>query len=243
MKTKGPLLNIDLGYRDDSRALFSRMPFGLDALCDYHYDYIAGNKSLNDATNELIVIKDTSATVLMGTGDVENGAITITSQTLTDNDGGSFQRAETTFLCKANKKLWFEAKVKVSTANDGEMFVGLADNFATDPEAVIVTGLARVGFELVEGSAVVNMVVDDDTAVTRTATSVSMADATYIRLGFRVDGGVVRFYINRSLVGSIAIPAAIAAVTLGPAFMHLSGNTTGTHTAALEYLLAMQERG
>lgn len=244
MKTKGPLLNIDLGHRDDPRALFSKMPFGLDFLCDYHYDYIApGMFSLNDATNGLIVVKDASATVLFGTGDVENGAVTITSQTTTDNDGGSIQRAETTFLCKAGKKLWFEAKVKVSAAADGEMFVGLADNFATDPEAVIVGGLARVGFELIDGAATINTVIDDDTTATKTILANSMSDATYVRLGFRTDGASIRFYVNRSLVSTQSIPTAIAAVTMGPAFFHLSGSASGTHTAAMEYLLAVQERG
>lgn len=243
MKTKGPLLNIDLGYRDQPRAFFSNMPFGLDAVLDYHYDFIApGMHSLNDATNELIVVKDTSATVLFGTGDVENGALTITSQATTDNDGGSIQRAETTFLVKSGKNLWFEAKVKVSDADQGEMFIGLADNFATDPEAVIVNGVARVGFELIDGAATINTIIDDDTSPTRTVLSQSMSDATYVRLGFRTEGGYIRFYVNRALVSTQAIPSAIAAVTLGPAFMHISGDANGTHTAAAEYIFAMQER-
>jgi hypothetical protein len=243
MKGTGPFKNRDYYLQDMPRALFSNLPIGFDQLCDYHYDFIAGNKSLNDATNELIVVKDASASVLMGTGDVENGAITITSAATTDNDGGSFQRAETTFLCKSGKELWFEAKVKVSDADQGEMFVGLSDNFATDPEAVIVEGVARVGFELIDGAATINTVVDNDTAATKTVLSVSMSDATYVRLGFRTMGDYVLFYVNRSYVGRTAIPSAIAAVTLGPAFMHISGNDTGTHTAALEYLLAVQERG
>lgn len=243
MKGTGPFKNRNYYLEDMPRAFFSDMPLGFDQLCDYHYDYIAGNKSLNDATNELIIVKDTGATVLMGTGDVENGAITITSAATTDDDGGSFQRAETTFLCKSGKQLWFEAKVKVSDADQGEMFVGLADNFATDPEAVIVDGVARVGFELVDGAATLKTVVDNDTAPTRTTLSVSMSDATYARLGFRTMGDYVLFYVNRAYVGRTAIPSAIAAVTLGPAFFHLSGNNTGTHTAALEYLLAVQARG
>jgi hypothetical protein len=56
------------------------------------------------------------------------------------------------------------------------------------------------------------------------------------------DGASIRFYVNRRLVSTQAIPSAIAAVTLGPAFMHLSGNATGTHTAAIDYVLVAQER-
>lgn len=241
-KGTGPFLNKDIGGFDRPRGLFSKMPVGADFLCDYCMDFMDFNKSVNDATNELIVVKDTGATVLMGTGDVENGAMTITSTATTDNDGGSFQRAETVFLCKAGKYLAFEAKVKVSTAADGEMFIGLAENFATNPEAVIVNGIARVGFELIEGAATINTVIDDDTAPTRVILANSMADATYVRLGFRTDGSSIRFYVNRSLVSTQNIPSAIAAKTLGPAFMHISGNATGTHTAACDYILAIQER-
>jgi hypothetical protein len=238
----GPRLNKDYGGFDRARSLFSNLPAAVDHLCDYQIFFDDFLASVNDATNQWIVVKDTGATALVGTGDVENGALTLTSTATTDDDGGSIQRAETTFLVKSGKKLWFEARVKVSDADQGEMFVGLADNFATDPEAVIVEGVARVGFELIDGAATINTVIDNDTAATKTVLSSSMSDDTYVRLGFRTDGASIRFYVNRALVSTQSIPAAIAAVTLGPAFFHLSGNASGTHTAAIDYILAAQVR-
>lgn len=242
MRSIGPFLNRDFGGQDRARSLFSNMPVGVDMLADYCVFFDDFLASVNDATNQWIVVKDASATALVGTGDVENGAMTLTSAATTDDDGASIQRAETNFLVKSGKKLWFEARVKVSDADQGEMFIGLADNFATDPEAVIVEGVARVGFELIDGAATINTVIDNDTAATKTVLSKSMSDDTYVRLGFRTDGGSIRFYVNRALVSSQSIPTAIAAVTLGPAFMHLSGNNSGTHTAACDYILAVQER-
>lgn len=242
MRGIGPFKNRDMGGRDHARSLFSNLPIGVDQLADYCIDFDDFTRSVLDQTNDWISIIDTSCTTLMGTGDVENGAVTILSAATTDDVGGAIQRAETVFLVKSGKKLWFEARVKVSDADQGEMFIGLADNFATDPEAVIATGLARVGFELVDGAATINTVIDNDTASTRTVLSSSMADDTYVRLGFRTDGGSVRFYVNRSLVSTQSIPAAIAAVTMGPAFMHLSGSASGTHSAACDYILAAQER-
>jgi hypothetical protein len=100
-----------------------------------------------------------------------------------------------------------------------------------------------VGFELLDGAATINTVIDNDTAATKTVLTQTMSDATYVRLGFRTDGASIRFYVNRQLVSTQDIPTAIAAVTLGPAFMHLSGDANGTHTAACEYILALQERG
>lgn len=243
MKGIGPFLNRDLGgsERGSGRNFFSGMPIALDAL-DYCVDFDDFVTSLNDATNGWIVVKDAGASALQGTGDLENGVMLLTSAATTDNDGASIQRAETIFLVKTGKKLWFEARVKVSVAAQCDMFVGLADNFVTDPEAVIVGGVARVGFELLDGAATINTVIDDDTTSVKTILSASMVDDTYVRLGFRTEGASIRFYVNRALISTQALPAAIAAVTLGPAFFNLSGDATGTHTAHADYLFAAQQR-
>ena len=112
----------------------------------------------------------------------------------------------------------------------------------TNPEAVLVAGIARVGFELVEGSASIRAVVDNDTATTRLDLGISMSDATDVVLSFRTLNDNVLFYVNRSYAGKIAIPSAIAAKLLAPAFMHISGNTTGTHTAHCDYIAVSMER-
>lgn len=242
MKVTGPSLNRKFYGEDRPRAIFSGMPIGVDHLADFHVFFDDFDASVNDATNQWIVVKDASASALVGTGDVENGALTITSTTTTDADGGSIQRAETTFLCVAGRELMFEARVKVSDADQGPMFVGLAENFATNPEAVVVNGIARIGFELLDGAATINTVQDNNTTATRYVTAKSMSDATYVKLGFRIDGASIRYYVNRNLVYTVALSSAIAAITMGPAFEHLSGNATGTHTAAIDYILVCSKR-
>lgn len=237
MKGIGPFLNRDFQGQDRPRAIFSKMPVGVDMLADFHIFF---DDFLIEQT-ELDEVKDVGAAIAV-VADAENGVLRITSTATTDNDGGLVQLDETSFLVKSGKKLMFEARVRVSDADQGEMFIGLADTAATNPEAVIASGLARVGFELVDGSAAINTVIDDDTTSTRTALSSSMSDATFVRLGFMTDGASIRFYVNRSLVSTQSIPSAIAAVTLGPAFFHLSGDDQGTHTADCDYILVCQER-
>lgn len=238
MKGTGPFLNRRYYGEDRPRALFSGMPVGLDCLADYQYfftDFISEVPELDE-------VKDAGAAIAV-VADAENGVLRITSTATTDNDGGLVQLDETSFLCVAGRELMFEARVKVSDADQGEMFIGLADTAATDPEAVIASGLARVGFELVDGSAVINAVVDDDTSSTRVTTGMpSMSDDTYVKLGFRIDNGYIRYYVNRALVYTASLPTAIAAVTLGPAFFHLSGDANGTHTADCDYILVVSER-
>lgn len=296
MKGSGPFLNRDFGYQDRARALFSKLPVGIDALVDYKVyfdDFLKFRRQLNGAftgtavgtaadvaaaacaggatptaaqvdtaidslevsTNLALkelqtlinagyqynVVKDTGASVAID-ADAENGVLKLSSTATTDNDGVLIQNHQTNFLCKSGRSLWFEARVKVSDADQCDMFVGLADEAATDPENVVANGLARVGFELRDGSAVIQTIVDNDTTATVTSSGISAADDTFIRLGFRTDGGHIRYYVNRALVGSVAIPSAIAAVTLGPSFFNLSGDASGTHTASIDYILAVQSR-
>ena len=198
-------------------------------------------KELASRMNQFLIIKDTGASALIS-ADAENGALVLSSTATTDDDGAAIQADNCSFLVKSGKKLWFEARVKVSDADQCDMFVGLCENFATNPENAIAEGCARVGFELVDGSAVIKCVTDNNTASTKTSSGVSASDATYVRLGFRTDGSSIRFYVNRSLVLTADIPSAIAAITLGPAFFGLSGNNTGTHTRTIDYIMAVQER-
>jgi hypothetical protein len=234
MKASGPHLNRQFYLEDRPRAFFSSLPIGLDAN-DYQFNFFEFNETL--VSGQLATIKDSGATVATSGSD-----LVITSTATTDNDGGAVLATNLSYLVKNGKNLWFEARVKVSDADDGEMFIGLSETFATNPEAVLVAGIARVGFELVEGSAVVRMVVDNDTATTRELSGISMADDEYITLGFRTMNDQVLFYANRSLIGRMSIPTAIAAKLMGPAFFHLSGNATGTHTAHCDYIMVAQER-
>ena len=198
-------------------------------------------QTLINAGYQYNVVKDTGASVAID-ADAENGVLKLSSSATTDNDGVLIQNHQTQFLVKSAKKLWFEARVKVSDADQCDMFIGLANEAATDPENVVGATLERIGFELIDGSAVIKNSIGNGTAVTNTSTAVSAADDTYVKLGFRTDGGSVRFYVNRALVLTATIPSAIAAITLGPSFFNLSGDATGTHTASIDYILAAQER-
>lgn len=239
MKGTGPFLNRNFYDQDRPRALFSDMPIGPTSCGDFqeYFEDFAGTMN----GDILVLVKDAGASGAV-VADAENGGYRITSTATTSGDGGNLQAVETTFLCVAGRALMFEARVRVSDADQSTFFVGLADTIVTNPEDVVVAGVARIGFELLDGAATLNTVVDDDTTAVKVVTAISAVDATYIRLGFRLDGASVRFYINRALVGTTSLPSAIAAVTLGPSFMHLSGDATGTHTADCDYIHVISKR-
>lgn len=243
MKSIGPFTQTDFGGFDRPRALFSKMPVNAASDLDYVFFMDDFTQTVVDATNEWIVVTDSAGgeTTILDP-DAENGVMKLTSKGTTDDNGSSIQRANTIFLVKSGKKLWFEAKVKLSDADQGDLFVGLANNFATDPEAVWAATLERVGFMIQDGSANIMYSVNDGTVDTIVDTGKDAADDTFVKLGFRTDGGSIRFYVDRSLVATVAIPSAIAAVTLGPAFAGISGSASGTHTRSIDYIMACQER-
>lgn len=235
----GPLHNRDEGGFDRPRALFSGMPIGPDAHLNWSsvYDDFQGKAA--NLTDTWTSTKDASASVALSSA--ENGTLVISSAATTDNDGGAIQMIAS-FLVKTGKKLFFEARVKVSSAADCDMFVGLSEALATNPEDIIAAGCARVGFEINDGAATILTSIDNDTATTLVSSGKSASDATFVRLGFRTDGGSIRFYVDRTLVATRDIPSAIAAIPLSPSFFGLSGSASGTHTRTIDYIMAMQER-
>lgn len=240
MKATGPHLNRNFYLQDRPRSFFSDLPISLDAMgLDYicHYDdflHFTDNEHYED-------VADASTTFALS-ADAAGGVMVLTSQATTNDSGVLLQAVNTNFLCKSDKNLWFEARVKVADADDMDIFVGLADTAATNPEAVVAEGHARVGFELVDGAADLLMVVDNDTAATKTDSGVDAADDTYMLLGFRTLNDQILYYVNRTLVGRQSIPSAIAAVTLGPAFFELSGSVSGTKSMSIDYMFIAQER-
>ena len=69
-----------------------------------------------------------------------------------------------------------------------------------------------------------------------------MVDATYIVLGFSVNGtGSVQFFINGSIVATHTTNI-VDDENLTVAAMSLSGNASGTRATDLDYIIAAQTR-
>lgn len=191
-----------------------------------------------DSTNAWTVVKDSSASVAI-VADTAGGEIALTSAATTDNDGASIQGNEI-FLPAAGKNIWFEARVKMSSVADMDAFVGLSQNFATNPEAVL-TASNRIGFQINDGDASILCKTEAADSETSTDSGVDGVDATYIRLGFLVRGTTgVEFYVNRQLVAthSTNIPTTELAIAL----FELSGSVTGTRSLTCDYVWAEANR-
>ena len=204
-----------------------------------------------DATNDWTVVKDTSATVAIS-ADTAAGVVALTSQATTDNDGASIQGNEIFQLpTTAGEKLYFESRFFASsTSGSGvgqmDIWVGLTENFATNPEnAFLATN--RIGFQLDDGSSLTRLISESGGTETETelAAAYNLTDDTYVTLGFIATKGTttdtVQYYYNRNLVGTHTTNVPTALLT--PAMVEVSGDATGTKSMSVDYVMAAVDRG
>ena len=233
-KFSGPLLHTEKSSAA-GRDWFGGMPSANDP--DYVTMMDDFTIAVFNATDDWTVVKDSSATVTVA-ADTANGAALLTSATTTDDDGASIQGNEV-ILPAAGRTIWFEAKVQASDADQHDMFIGISENFATNPEACL-TASNRIGFQVDDGDASLLATSEVADTESQTDTSQDMADATYVTLGFRVNGtSSIEFFVNRNLV---ATHTSVPTTEMTPAFMNISGNNTGTHTAQADYIFACWTR-
>ena len=204
-----------------------------------------------DATNDWTVVKDSGASVAIS-ADTAAGVVALTSTATTDNDGASIQGNEIFQLpTTAGEKLYFESRFFASTtAGSGvgqmDIWVGLTENFATNPEnAFLATN--RIGFQLDDGSSLTRLISESGGTETETelAAAYNLTDDTYVTLGFIATKGTstdtVQFYYNRQLVGTHTTNVPTALLT--PAMVEVSGDATGTKSMSVDYIMAAVDRG
>ena len=198
-----------------------------------------------DNTNDWTVVKDSSASAAI-LADTVGGFVKLSSQATTDNDGASIQGNEIFALPSVSgEKLYFEARFSMSDADQMDLFIGLCENFATNPENCLAAD-NRIGFQIDDGDATPHLISESggtETDTTPAATN-DFADDTNVTVSFVATYGTtsrVEYYINRKLVGTHTdnIPTA----NMTAAAMEISGDATGTKSMSIDYILVAQDRG
>jgi len=114
--------------------------------------------------------------------DEQFGALLITNDAA-DNDADFFQKKGESFKFVSGKKLAFACRFKVSDATQSDVVVGLQ---ITDTTPLAVTD--GVYWRKDDGDANLDFVVMKDSTATTATAATTLADATYITLGFLYNG-------------------------------------------------------
>jgi hypothetical protein len=153
---------------------------------DFDY-YTAGDWTVTET--------DAGATQALTDGD---GGLLLITNTAADNDLVSLQKKGESFRFESGKALFFEARFKVSDATQSDVVIGLQ---ITDTTPLDVTD--GVFFIKADGAATVDFRVEKNNTATTASAIATMANDTYIRLGFYYDGAsAVQYFVNGTYTGS-----------------------------------------
>lgn len=168
----------------------------------YENDFLDELDPTDDAGGWSITQVDTAGTMHSEAG-APGGVIQFASVGNSADDGINAQLENCAVLPVAGNKIYFEARIKVSQA-DEQWAVGLAEAGMT---ATIVAGIfddtvCKCLFGHHTGTAdKINTIISDDNAPDETADVADMTDTVWVKVGFIIDGVTsVKFYINGKLV-------------------------------------------
>jgi hypothetical protein len=139
-----------------------------------------------------------TVTDIAGTGAVaqnNEGALTVTTGT-TDENSTQLQNKTAVFKYSTTKKLWFFARVKVSTASTTGALIGLCSIDTTVITAAAGAVDVDDGIFFYKDATATDWTlhVRKDSTSTSVAGGLTIADDTYAIIGFTVEAGVIKWF-------------------------------------------------
>ena len=153
---------------------------------DFDY-YVAGNWTVTET--------QAGATQALTDGD---GGLLLITNTAADDDLVALQKVGESYRFTSGKELFFEARFKVSDATQSDVVIGLQ---ITDATPLDVSD--GVFFIKADGSTSVSLLVEKNGTATTTSSVATMADDTFISLGFYYDGASsIQYSVNGVVTGT-----------------------------------------
>lgn len=213
----------------DEIGLVSNVP-GVINPRQYISSYIDGDdfRTCPVTAEDYTLTQATTGTMALSAG-ADNGVLLLDSNSATSTQGAQMQRVAASFIPKAGRKIWYETYIKVADtgalATAGEIFVGLAEIDTTIIGSSAVSTANHIGFSSVTDDGVL-LANCEKAGAGDTDTGTTIAEDTWVRLGFKVTGVTsVDFFVNGVYVSS-HVTANIPIVALAPSFVMQSSGTT-----------------
>jgi hypothetical protein len=169
-------------------------------------------------------------------GDVDGGALVLTNAA-GDNDLDFLQLAGESFLFESGKRLIFKARFKVSDATQSDFIMGLQ---ITDTTPLDVTD--GVFFQKDDGDTNLDFHVEKDNTATSASAVATVADDTFIEVGFDYDGkDKIEYYIDGVKTGTSVTTNLpddeILTVSFG-----IQNGEVAAKSMTIDYIFAAKER-
>ena len=183
------------------------------------------NWSEYDTTDDWTLTQATTGAAAVSTA--ASHVLELDSNSTTTAQGANLQRTSGPFIVPvAGTKIYAEFEVKVvDTYDKAELFIGLSEADTTVIAAAANSSANHIGWHCVTDDGVL-LFTSEKAGTGDTGTAATIAEATYIRLGFVVDGITsVTQYINGVESGTAKATANVPIVKLVPTFVCHSGGT------------------
>ena len=165
-----------------------------------------------------------------------DGGLLLLTNTAADNDLVALQKVGESYRFASGKKLFFEARFKVSNATQSDVVMGLQ---ITDATPLDVTD--GVFFLKSDDSTTINLLVEKNNTATTTSVG-TLADDTYIRLGFYYDGNSsIQAFVNGTYVATSATTNLVDDEDLTVSFALQNGHAVA-RTMTVDYIYVAKER-
>jgi hypothetical protein len=173
--------------------------------------------------------------------DADGGVLLITNDDA-DDDSDFFNKVGESFKFEAGKKLYFKARLKVSDATQSDFIIGLQ---ITDTTPLDVTD--GVFFQKDDGDNNLDFHVEKDNTATTASAIATIADDTYITVGFYYNGTDAVYYYagtdtkNPTLLGKSATTNLPDDEELTISFGIQNGEAVAK-TMSIDYIFVSKER-
>lgn len=186
----------------------------------FHEDW-----SQYDASNDWTLTQATTGAAALSTA--ASHVLELDSNSTTATQGANLQRTGGPFIVPvAGTKIFAEFEVKVvDTYDKAELFIGLSEVDTTVIATSANSSANHIGWQCVTDDGVL-LFTSEKAGTGDTGAAATIAEATYIRLGFVVDGITsVTQFVDGVETGTAKVTANVPIVKLVPTFVCQSGGT------------------
>jgi hypothetical protein len=187
-----------------------------------HEDWQSYDAAATDG--DYALTQATTGTAALNTA--ETGTLLLDSNSTTSPQGATLQHNKSIWVPVASTTLWAEFEFKVvDTFDKVELFCGLSELDTTLIASSLNSSANHIGWECVTDDGVL-IFAGEKAGARDTAAAATIAEDTYIKLGFKVTGITsIQQYVNGTATGSALATANVPIVALYPSFVCQTAGT------------------